>query len=220
MKESVRLFFTKSRYIGKYPKMKRLVTVAFLLTVDVYVLAVNINIAPDTMFRLSEKRMFANEARAWDGGPGPDDAEEIPSDAPDNQGIPVLDSAHAEVESLIRESFPDDTKTALAIAKAESGLNPGTESTTDKMRDGRPFSVGLFQINLSVQKIDSLDCPKAFKGTDYGSIVIDEALYAACVAYAKDPVRNTVAARGIYERRGRSWTAWGAFTNGSFKRFL
>ncbi len=217
-KRWARWFFDlrRPRYVGSFPKFKRFVTVMFLLTVDAYVLAININLIPEHAFDLSEKRVFAQEAR-WDGGSGREGAEDT-SVMPDNQGIPVLESER--IESMIRATFPEDQRTALAIAKAESGLDPEHPSTTDKMKDGRPFSMGLFQINLSVQKIDSLDCPKAFKGTDYGSIVVDEALYAACVAYAKDPVRNTAAARGIYERRGRSWTAWGAFTNGSFKRFL
>jgi len=114
---------------------------------------------------------------------------------------------------MIAQYFKDNV-TMVAIARAESGLDPEKESDTDRMADGRAFSVGVFQVNLTWHKVGGLNCPDAFEGKDYHAVVVDEDLYQSCVLAAKDPVKNIEASIRIPLHH------WGAFTNNSYKKFL
>ena len=124
------------------------------------------------------------------------------------------------IEDKIKATFHEEPQIAVAVAKIESGkgLNPVTKSTTDLMKDGRAFSVGLMQINLTWHKLGGIDCSKAFTGKDYKAVVTDEALYEKCVELASNPDINLETARNIYNKYG--FNAWGAYTNGSYKRNL
>ena len=128
------------------------------------------------------------------------------------------DKASVSLEDKIKAVFPEEPDVAVAIARAESGLNPATASYTDYTSDGKPFSFGLFQINLSVHEIEGVACHTAFEGKNYKSKVINEQLYNQCVALASDIDVNLRKARKIYDSRG--WNAWGAFTNKSFLKKL
>ena len=122
------------------------------------------------------------------------------------------DYSSQEMEQKIKDTFSDVT--AIKIAKAESGLNPKAKSTTDFTSDGFPFSVGLFQINLSVHTVGGLKCNEAFSGRDHESKVVNMQLYNQCVELASNPDINIETANKIYN--GRGWSAWGAYTNGSY----
>lgn len=135
----------------------------------------------------------------------------------DGMGVNMEDGE--SVESLIRKAFPDNP-VALAVFKAESGLNPKKHSETDLMADGRAFSVGTAQVNLTWHTLDGIDCSKAFLGKDYDAKVINEELYQKCVKLAEDPKVNLATAKGIYDRSGENFGKWGAFTNGSYMKFL
>jgi len=134
-----------------------------------------------------------------------------------------VQSDSRQISDIIREHFPND-HTMLAIAKAESGLNPECQSNTDKLSDGRPFSIGLFQINLTVSEINGVNCSKAFRGINYDAVVIDEQLFEKCVNLAKNPLFNIKSAKDKYQNRvnrgldGRG--AWGAFTNKAYLSHL
>lgn len=82
--------------------------------------------------------------------------------------------------ALIKETFPDDAHSALAIASCESGLNPYVESkpNTNGTRDG-----GLFQIN------DTHNARMEQLGLD-----------------KFDPEDNAKFARILYEEQG--WAPW------------
>jgi len=123
------------------------------------------------------------------------------------------------VEAKIRRVFSENPDEAVAIARAESGLNPKAESTTDRMADGRAFSHGLFQINLTVSTVGGVKCHEAFHGRDYKAKVIDEALFDKCVRLAQDVDESIKVAKAKYEGRG-NWTAWGAYTSGAYLRHL
>lgn len=131
------------------------------------------------------------------------------------------EQAPFDAEKAICEAFGEkDCPTALAIAKAESGLSADKESDTDRMKDGRAFSLGLFQINLTVHRLKGVDCFKAFRGKDYDAQVVDEELYSRCVELAKDGKTNIETAKGIFDRSGQNFGKWGAFINDSYLRFM
>lgn len=123
------------------------------------------------------------------------------------------------VETKIRRVFSENPDEAVAIARAESGLNPKAESTTDRMADGRAFSHGLFQINLTVSTVGGVKCHEAFEGRNYRAKVIDEALFDKCVRLAQDVDESIKVAKEKYDGRG-NWTAWGAYTSGAYLRHL
>ncbi len=138
-------------------------------------------------------------------------------------GNPTMVEASSDesIESQIKEAFPEgDRVTAAAIAYAESHHNPVKASESDLMPDGRPFSVGLFQINLTWHELAGTDCSKAFKGKNYKAVVVDEILYAKCVQLAQDPKVNIQTASSIYQRSGSSFGQWTTFVKGDYKRFV
>lgn len=217
-KEAVHEFFGRRRYLGNHPRAKRAVTVLFLLVVVGHVWTVFYFLAEPEWEGMT-RHSFTNQALAWGDGPDPEVSREIPAERPDMEGNHASDTGSPVVD-LIREAFPEEPEIAVAIASAESGLDPEKHSDTDRMADGRAFSIGLMQINLTVHKIGSSDCPSAFRGSDYEAVVVDEALYQACVALASDQKRNLDTARSIYDRKGGTFHDWGAYLNGGYKRFL
>lgn len=98
------------------------------------------------------------------------------------------------ITQYIYKTFPEQPELALAIAKAESGLN--TYAHGDKNnRLAVKGSHGIFQINVAVH---------------------EDLIGDRDVNYYKD---NIDIAREIYDMAG-SWQPWGVFTNGSYKRHL
>ena len=111
----------------------------------------------------------------------------------------ALDASYTErdrILAIIREEFGDEADVAIAIAKAESGLNPNAKGDThiEFVRDGVTMghSCGLFQIRVLPGRPDC------------------ETL--------KDPEYNVKYAKKMFDQSG--WRPWSAFNNGSFKRFL
>jgi hypothetical protein len=96
------------------------------------------------------------------------------------------------VDLALDAGFPDPNL-AAAVAMAESGGDPGAIGLGPKER-----SIGLWQINTLVHK---------------PPLVSDE-------AGLKVPKINAHAAYAIYVKAGRSWKPWGAYTNGSYKKYL
>lgn len=92
--------------------------------------------------------------------------------------------------------FPgDQAVTAVAVAMAESNLNPRAKNDNAGTGD---YSIGLWQINMRAHK------------TRFGT---EEQL--------KNPAVNARAAHTIWrERNGGSWAPWGAYTNGSYRDHL
>ena len=110
-----------------------------------------------------------------------------------------------------------DDKRMLAVTKAESELIPDIKSKTDITKNGYSFSIGLFQINLTVHNIGGLHCPNAFSGRNYDAVMINYNLYSACVAKASDPNINIIKAKQIYDRNGIK--AWGSYTDERYLTF-
>lgn len=93
------------------------------------------------------------------------------------------------------EQYDWDVSIAMAVMQAESGCNPGAENWSDS-HGSCSGSKGLFQL--------ACFWPGAL-GYSY------ESLY--------DPASNVAMAYQIY-KRGDSWRPWGAYTNGSYSRYL
>lgn len=91
---------------------------------------------------------------------------------------------------MIRQVFWEDPVTAVAVAMAESGLNPYALNTRDSHR-GCTGSYGIFQIGC-LHESD----PSALYDVEY----------------------NIRRAKEIYNES--KWQPWGAYTDGNYKRYL
>jgi len=121
---------------------------------------------------------------------------------------PSVDYSPDTIEMMIRKEFGSEGDNAIKISTCESRLNPSKHSTVDLMADGRAFSIGLFQINLTVSEVGGIDCTKAFSGRNSKAVVIDEQLYFKCVRLAENPNINLESAKDKFNRSGweRPWT--------------
>ena len=103
-----------------------------------------------------------------------------------------IDWTPERIEQEIRATFPEAPNTAVAIAKAESGLN--IKAYNPEAHRGCNGSIGIMQI--------------------------------ACVHHRNDPQAlfdvqtNLKVARRVYDASGGNFSAWGAYSNGSWKAKL
>lgn len=139
---------------------------------------------------------------------------EPPAPLPSNTPCAPLFSGDASVNNLTNSCFGSNAIKASAIAGAESGGIPTSESRTDRCTlDNRPVSIGLFQINISVRSINGLDCKRAFShpfdAQHKDCRVVNEGLYYQCVQAAKNSAVNINLACQI-SGNGANWSAWGA----------
>lgn len=137
-----------------------------------------------------------------------------PAPTPKPTPTPTTDSqvSLSQVEKIVRETFPEEPTVAVAVAKAESGLNPNRENrgkANGKYKG--ECSIGLFQINL---RSDGCTGKKVHWDKVPGETLEEK------VEWLKVPENNAKIARDIYDGRGGNWYAWGAYTNGSYKQHL
>lgn len=106
-----------------------------------------------------------------------------------------------DIEGMLRQAgWPEDLITTMgAVAMAESG---GDSGVVNDNRGSGDLSYGLLQINM----IDELGPDRMRR---YGLSSYDD---------LKDPLTNLRVALQIYREQGIG--AWGAYTNGSYRRFL
>ena len=125
---------------------------------------------------------------------------------------PDLSAGGACEASLIEPYFGSQTGNAQCIIQHESVCGASNVSTSDVMSDGRAFSFGPMQINLTVHELRNcsghgfLDCKSAFSGRNYTAHVIDENLYQECARAAQDTDCNIRNGRDIFNTSG--WGAW------------
>ena len=87
---------------------------------------------------------------------------------------------------LIKQTFPEDTERALAVARCESGLNPDAINTRNP---NGTYDGGVFQINsVHRKRLESLGLDKF------------------------DPEDNVKFARMLYDEQG--WKPWVCHTKG------
>jgi hypothetical protein len=87
----------------------------------------------------------------------------------------------------------DDIRIAVAIAKAESGGNPGAKN--DTMNRNGSIDYGLFQINSVHASL--------LAGKDWA-----------------DPAQNAAMAFSVFRDAGSKWTPWATFNSGSYQRYM
>jgi hypothetical protein len=104
-------------------------------------------------------------------------------------------------------TFGSAANQASIICNYESQGNQMKASGSDKCQDGKSFSWGLFQVNLTVHQIGGLNCPGAFSAKNYACTVVNESLYQQCVRAAQDPTANINFAKGLYTKRNE-WGDW------------
>jgi hypothetical protein len=129
---------------------------------------------------------------------------------------PNLSAGGACSASLIQPFFGSQTGNAQCIIRAESACGANSVSRTDVMRvDGRAFSFGPMQINLTVHTLNGcagyppvLRCLDAFSGRNYSARVINESLYQQCARAAQNFACNIRNGARIYREAGNSWRPW------------
>lgn len=111
-----------------------------------------------------------------------------------------------------------------AICQAESNGNAAIPSSVDICADGNPASFGLFQINITANQVDGLNCPAAFSGGAYTASnhscrVINVALYNQCKAAATNARKNIATACRL-SSNGTNTGPWGAARRCNIPRSL
>ena len=96
---------------------------------------------------------------------------------------------------------PDNARIGGAVMMAESSGNPGARSHPDLEARTGEMSVGLWQHNKNTGE----DRHGFYGIQDWSEL--------------KNPETNARATYRLWERRG-GWGDWGAYTNGSYKKFL
>ena len=105
--------------------------------------------------------------------------------------VRVAKASELTTEQYIRLVFGKDGKTAVAIAKAESGLRC----------DAQNVNKGTNSLDIGAMQINSVHLRKGWK-----------------VADLLDCHKNVDLAYEIY--KGSGWGAWSTYKNGSYKKFL
>lgn len=129
---------------------------------------------------------------------------------------PDMSAPGACATSLVQPHFGSQTGNAQCIIRHESACGANMVSRSDVMRvDGRAFSFGPMQINLTVHVLQgcagypaTLDCKSAFSGRNYSARVINESLYQQCARAAQNPTCNIKNGARIYREAGNSWRPW------------
>lgn len=102
----------------------------------------------------------------------------------------VIDWTEERIIQEIEKTFPEDPKTAVKIAKCESGLDADIQSR-HILHYGQEKSFGIFQIHKP----------------DWHNT----AVRLGYENYKTDPGDNIKMARYIYEQAGKRWTDWSCY---------
>ena len=153
---SLREFMSRRRYVGSYPRFKKFILVNFLFVVVAFV-GWNISLqVPEISVK-------------WDRGPI---ILENPALASNMKPSEVVEVKELTIEEKIAKTFPENPEVMIAVAKAESNLNPlATNRNTNGSRD-----IGLFQIN------------SVHGGNDLEMFDVDKNLEAARKVYDKQGI--------------------------------
>jgi hypothetical protein len=124
-------------------------------------------------------------------------------------------SGPCSVSALQSSCFGSNAQTAAGVCMIESSGNPLAQSGTDKCDGGEPVSIGLFQINISANQINGLNCPSAFDHPFSGSHptchVLNQSLYQQCISAAQNAGDNIAKACQM-SGNGNHFCQWGPAT--------
>tara|TARA_B100000745_G_scaffold74148_2_gene44704 strand:+ start:2067 stop:2999 length:933 start_codon:yes stop_codon:yes gene_type:complete len=114
--------------------------------------------------------------------------------------------------------FGSQANEAACIVAKESACGASPLSRTDTDRNGYPFSVGIFQINMTVHNVigcagkgavvNNLNCPAAYSGKNYSARIVNKNLYEQCRNALLNPQCSAINAVRIKNARGGSWRDW------------
>ena len=129
----------------------------------------------------------------------------------------IVASDKEDIKRMIRDAFPEDPETAVAVAMSESSLIPtktlfaskGKHSWTSETYKGE-CSVGLFMVNLREN-----NCTGKLVHWDK---VPGETLEEK-IEWLKVPENNISIARNIYDSRG-GFSAWSAYSGGGYTKWI
>ena len=134
---------------------------------------------------------------------------------------PPVESGPCSVVGLTASCFgakgESELLKASAVCNVESGGVPTAKSGSDKCNGGTgpSFSIGLFQVNLTVHDLPGLTAcaepptepdTSAFNGKNKSCSIDSQEIYDQCVVKAQDPSISTQKACEILETQG--WGAW------------
>ena len=121
--------------------------------------------------------------------------------------------------SFLNQYFPGQTGTAACVLQGESVCGSTHNSTVDVTQNGVPYSVGMWQWNLTVNDIQGcsntpdLNCPAAFTGTNNNAVLVDPTLYQKCSTALKDVNCATINALRLVNTTPKSWDNWSYYKN-------
>lgn len=134
-----------------------------------------------------------------------------------NSGCRQCKSGVGSMAYLQNTCMSADAEVGSFVAAGESSCGTNIlNTTTGACADGNPAMIGLFQVNITVHKLDGgrLNCPAAFSGGGFTAQnkncrVKDQDLYNQCKTYASDPAKSVVkSCEIIAERKARGQTTW------------
>lgn len=165
-------------------------TALFIITVNQFIAGVNFQTVYTSRHALEAMRDNTSNHTGNTGRVEKIEAGE------DSQRVQTDSKVESSPETLIKEVFGDKADIAIAIAKAESGLNPEAVGdlhiTFEKNGKLMGMSCGLFQVRILEGRPDC------------------ETL--------KDPKENVKFAKALYDKAG--WEPWSAYTSGKYLKNL
>jgi len=117
----------------------------------------------------------------------------------------------------LSSTFGSNAQAMSCIATGESSCDPLLGSNVDRTSDGAPFSVGLYQINLTQNNTagnlnsaactalnggQPLNCSQAFNGTNSKATIVNTDLYSKCLVAAQNVQCNAASAQYLLNGSG------------------
>ena len=136
-----------------------------------------------------------------------------------NSGCRQCTSGLGSIAYLEGTCLKADAEVGSFVAAGESTCGKNIlNTTTGACADGNPAMIGMFQVNITVHKLDGgkLDCPSAFSGGGFTAknkscrVRADKKdLYNQCKAYASDPANSVKkSCEIIAERKALKQKTW------------
>lgn len=141
--ERLKLLFTKKRYIGNYPQLKQTILAVVLIMLSMYVWSDVIEGLKDYQIDITHKDNISITTKVGILVTTPMvEAEMLPTEPIEELSQENVSVSHSV--GMIEKYFPEEPQIALAVARAESGMNP---LAVGKINSNGTQDFGMFQIN-------------------------------------------------------------------------